>query len=137
MAGSSMTFSYDNIGKIRKVIADWVSDDTTGAVSGTTVKIIGSLIKGVTDPGAAAPTASYDVVVTDEEGVNVLGNCRDDLIDRHTSNTEEVYFFVSDLATTDPGGIVHPAVTDKLTISVTNAGNSKDGQAILYYRFEG
>lgn len=137
MAGSSMTFTYDELGGIRKIIADWVSDDATGAVSGTTKKITGQLIKGVTDPGAAAPTDNYDIVITDEESANVLGNCMDDLQDRDTANTETVYFLVSNLATTDPGGAVHPVVCDKLTIAVSNAGNSKTGQLILYYRAEG
>ena len=132
-----MTFTYDKIGTIRKVLASWTSDDATGAVSGTTAKITGTLIKGVTDPGATAPTDNYDIVITDEESVNVLGNCVDDLVDRDTANTEEVYFLVSNLAATDPAGNVHPVVCDALTIAVTNAGNSKTGQVILYYRNEG
>lgn len=136
MAGSSMTFTYDEIGGIRKIIAAWVSDDTTGAVSGTSKKITGTLIKGVTDPGTAAPTDNYDITISDEEGVNVLAGCKDDLADRDTANTEEVYFLVSDLATTDPGGAVHPVVCDALTIAIANAGNSKTGQVIIYYRAE-
>lgn len=134
MAGSSMSFLYHEVGTIRKIVADWVSDDTTGAVTGTTKKISGELIKAVTDPGATAPSDDYDVAITDEEGVNVLGNCVDNLADRDTANTEEVYFLVSNLAATDPGGNIHPVVCDKLTIAVTNAGNSKAGQLILYYR---
>ena len=137
MAGSSMTFTYDDLGAIRKVIADWVSDSATGAVSGTTKKITGQLIKGVTDPGATAPTDNYDIAITDEENADVLANCVDNLADRDTANTETVYFLVSDLAATDPGGAVHPVVCDVLTIAVTNAGNSKTGQLDLYYRNEG
>lgn len=48
MAGSSATLTYDDghdalgqVGRIKKVTMDWVSDDTTGAVSGTTRKIVG------------------------------------------------------------------------------------------------
>jgi len=132
MAGSVMTITYDETDQIRKIIADWTSDDTTGAVSGTTKKITGRLVKGVTNPGATAPTDNYDIVVTDEESANVLVNCKDDLADRDTTNTEEVYFLVSNLAATDPGGVVHPVVCDKLTIAITNAGNSKNGRLILY-----
>lgn len=51
----------------------------------------------------------------------------DDLQDRDTANTETVYFLVSNLATTDPGGAVHPVVCGRLTIAVSNAGNSKAG----------
>lgn len=136
MAGSSMTFTYDDSGHIRKVIADWTSDSATGAVSGTTKKIVGTLIKGVTDPGATAPTDDYDIVITDSEGVNVLGNCKDNLADRDTANTEEVYFLVSNLAAVDSGGNLHPVVCDPLTIAVTNAGNSKVGQLIITYRYD-
>lgn len=141
MAGSASTITYDNgsdhtgtYGGVKKIMIDWTSDDTTGAVSATTGKIVGQLIKVVTDPGATAPTTLYDIAITDEEGVNVLGNCVDSLADRHASNTEEVYLLVSNSAATDPGGNIHPSVCDKLTVAVTNAGNSKQGQIIIYYR---
>lgn len=135
MAGSSMTFTYDETQALRKITVDWVSDDTTGAVSGTTKKIVGQLIKGVTDPsGTAAPTDNYDIAITDELSFDVLTNCMDNLADRDTANTEEVYFLVNDLAATDPGGSCHPSVCDKLGIAVTNAGNSKEGQIVLYYQ---
>jgi len=137
MAGSSMTFTYDDIGSIRKVIVDWVSDSATGAVSGTSKKITGTLLRAVTDPGATAPTDDYDIVITDDLSVNVLGNCIDDLVDRDTATTEEVYLLVSNVATTDPGGNTHPVVCDLLTFAVTNAGNSKVGQIVLYYKNEG
>lgn len=137
MAGSSMTFTYDDLGDIRKVIAAWVSDDATGAVSGTSKKITGSLIKAITDPSATAPTDNYDIAITDEESFDVLTNCMDDLADRDTANTEEVYFLVSNLEGANPAGVVHPIVSDALTFAVTNAGNSKEGQIILYYRYEG
>jgi len=135
MAGSSMTFTYEAFGPIVKVIADWVSDDSAGTASGTTaVKVIGDLVKGVTDPGSAAPTANYDINVTDEEGVDVLAACEDGLANRHTSSSEQQYFLVLDTAATPLAQSVHPVVADKLTVAVTNAGNSKTGQLILYVR---
>jgi hypothetical protein len=141
MAGSSMTFSYDegihhdgSRHSIKKVIVDWTSDDTTGAVTGTTKKIVGTLIKGVTDPGAAAPSANYDIDITDEEGVNVLAACQSGLGNRHTADSEQVYFLVLDAAGTPLAQSIHPVVCDALTIAVTNAGNSKTGQLVLYYK---
>lgn len=138
MAGSAMTFTYDEVGNdktpgtIRKLTVAWTSDDTTGAVSGTTKKLVGEIIKGQTIPSAtAAPSLNYDIAITDEQSVNVLGNCSDDLADRHSSNTEEVVFLTTD-GTSGIGD--HPMVCDKLTIAVTNAGNSKQGQLVLYYR---
>lgn len=134
MAGSSMSFLYHEIGSVRKIVADWVSDDTTGGVAGTTKKISGTLIKGVTDPGAAAPTDNYDIAITDEEGVDVLAVCQSTLANRDTANSEQVYFLVLDAAGTPLAQSLHPVVSDKLTITISNAGNSKNGQLILYYR---
>jgi hypothetical protein len=138
MAGSAMTFTYDDgvdgrgtVGRIRKVIVDWTSDDTTGAVSGTTRKIVGELIKGVTDPSATAPTDNYDITITDPEGTDVLAASLSKLTDRDTANTEVAYFGLTD-GTVNTSAF--PVVCDELTISVANAGNSKLGQLILYYR---
>lgn len=139
MAGSSMTFTYDETDAIRKILVDWTSDDTTGAVSGTTKKIVGTLIKGVTDPGATAPTDNYDINITDEEGLDVLLPCRTagnlgDLMNRDTANSEQVYFAVLSNDASPLATSIQPVVCDKLTVAVTNAGNSKLGQLILYYR---
>ncbi len=143
MAGSSMTINYDDgadgaglVGGIRKILVSWTSDDTTGAVSGTTRKIVGQLIKGVTDPGSAAPTANYDITITDEEGVDVLAACiaAGRLDNRHTSTSEQAYFFVENVNTAPLAMAAHPVVCDALTIAVANAGNSKTGQLVLYYR---
>lgn len=141
MAGSSMTFTYDDgvdgAGRrcgVSKVIVDWTSDSATGAVTGTTRKIVGRLIKAVTDPGATAPSDDYDIDLTDSEGANVLTPCQSTLENRDTANTEEVYFLVKDAAGTPLAQSLHPVVCDPLTIAVTNAGNSKVGQLILYYQ---
>ncbi len=141
MAGSAMTFAIDKgmdslggYGPIRKLIVSWTSDDTTGAVSGTSPKIVGTLIKAVTDPGSAAPDDNYDIAITDEEGVDVLAACQNGLSNRDTANSEQVYFLVLDTAGTPLAQSVHPVVCDALTIAVTNAGNSKTGQLVLYYK---
>ena len=141
MAGSSMTFTYDDgqDGRgqhcgVRKVIVDWLSDDSDGTVSGTTRKIVGMLIKGVTDPGSAAPTDNYDITITDEDGVDVLAVCQSTLANRDTTNSEQAYFLVLDTAGTPLAQSIHPVVCDKLTISIAAAGNAKTGQLILYYK---
>ncbi len=142
MAGTS-TVTYDN-GEdgagiqcgIRKIIIDWVSDASDGTCVITTRKIVGSLIKAVTDPGATAPTDNYDINITDPEGVDVLAVCiaAGRLADRDTANSEQAYFFVENLDASALASSVHPVVCDPLTITITNAGNSKLGQLILYYR---
>jgi hypothetical protein len=142
MAGSSMIFTYDDgadgigfRGRIRKVIADWVSDDSTGAVTGTTRKIVGRLIKIVTDPGAAAPTDNYDVTIVDEKSVSVVATCQNAaaLLARHTTTTQETYLYLENADDTPIGTSLFPVVCDALTIGIANAGNSKTGQIILYY----
>jgi hypothetical protein len=146
MAGSSTTITYDNgdlgasiggRGSIRKVLISFTTDDTTGSVACTTEKISGELIKIVTDPGATAPTDNWDVVLTDEEGVDLSIHMDDvaiaALIARDTANTEETYLPLEDTAGTGRVG-AWPVVCDKLTVTVNNAGNSKTGQIILYYR---
>lgn len=140
MAGSSMTFTYDagydgdgRVGGVKKILIDWTSDDSTGAVSGTTRKVVGRLIKGVTDPGSAAPTDNYDIAVTDEEGADVLADSISTLANRDTTNTETAYFNLSDVGTSPAKLAAYPVVCDVLTVAVSNAGNSKTGQIILYY----
>jgi hypothetical protein len=144
MAGSSMTFTYDegddllgNRGRIRKIICDFVTDDSAGTASGTTRKIVGELIKVVTDPGSAAPSANWDVVLTDAAGVDLSVHMDDvaiaALIARHTTATLETYLPLEDTAGTGRVG-AWPVVCDLLTVSVANAGNSKTGQIIIYYR---
>lgn len=141
MAGSSMTFTYDDgyngDGKqagIRRVICTWTSDDSTGAVSGTTRNIVGSLIKAITDPGDAAPTDNYDIAITDDYSVDVLTGSQSTLANRHTSTTQQVYFMLLDAAGTPLAQSLHPVVCSPLTVSITNAGNSKNGVLVLFYR---
>jgi hypothetical protein len=131
MAGSSMTFSYDDVGTVKKITIDWVSDSLLGTVSGTTKKLSGFLLKGVTDPdGVAAPTANYDITLTDPEGGNILANCFDDLVDRHTANIESVDFIINDA---QAGSAQRPCVADVITVGVAAAGNSKAGRLVLYW----
>lgn len=143
MAGSSVTFTYDDgvdaagrYGGITKVIADWVSDDSAGTAAGTTRKIVGQLVKVVTDPGSTAPSDNWDVIVTDEESVDVTAKCMNAalLIARDTANSEETYLYLQEASATPVGIGAFPVVCDKLTISIANAGNSKTGQVILYIR---
>lgn len=135
----AMTFSYDDghdrssggRGRIRTITATWTSD-ASGDAAATTEKINGVLLKGVTDPaaGGSAPTDDYDIALTDSDGANLLQGCADDLADRDTANTETVHFLVSDGTA---GIAVHPAVNSTVTVTVSNAGNTKSGTLVLYY----
>ena len=128
----AMVFTYDEIGPVHVIIGTWTSDGS-GDASDTTKKIVGELIKGVTNPGSAAPTDDYDITVSDEDSFNVLTSTDDDLLNRDTSNTEEVYFFEKDHAGTPLAQPVRPVVADKLTIAVANAGSAKNGVLKLYW----
>lgn len=136
MAASS-TITYDDgndrtgrLCGIRKVLIDWTSA-SDGTVTATTEKIVGELIKVVTDPGATAPTDDYDIAITDEEGADVLGASIAGLGNRDTANTEVVYCNLTDGTARIAA---YPVVCDKLTVAVTNAGDSKLGQIIIYYK---
>jgi len=128
----AMTFTYETLGEVKKIAASWTSNGS-GAASGTTKKIVGELLKGITDP-TDGPTDNYDITLSDEQSFDVLTNCADNLTNRHTTTTQEVYLLVNDSAATDPGGVVHPCVSDKLTIAVANAGDTKSGVLYLYVR---
>ena len=142
MAGSASTITYDDAydrqGRqraIQSVTIAWTSDSATGAVTAVTEKICGWLIKGVTIPsgGGTAPTDNYDIAITDPNSVDILTACKLGLGNRDTANTEETYFFLLNQDATVLSTSAHPVVCDKLTVAVTNAGNSKQGTIILYY----
>lgn len=141
MAGSSVTFTYQKFGPIKKIIADIVSDDATGAATGTTTALIsGKLLKVVTDPGATAPSANWDVVISDPEGLVVTAKCETAvvaaLVARHASNTEETNLFLMGTDAAVAAMPAFPVVADKLTIAVANAGNAKTMQVIIYVEGE-
>lgn len=132
-----MAITYDRSGDghgnkgVIRVIYDWTSD-SGGDAAATSEKVVGRLVKAITDPGSAAPTDDYDIVITDDESVNLLTACDDDLVDRDTTTTEEVYFLVKDHAGTPLAQSFSPIVCSPLTLTVSNAGDSKTGQLFLF-----
>lgn len=144
MAGSSMTFAYDDgvpdafnlMPGIRRLVCDFVTDDSAGTASGVTKKICGEVVKVVTDPGAAAPTANWDIVVTDENGLSPFAKCQNAarLLARHTTSTEEDYLYILNADSTPIGVSLYPVVCGELTVAVANGGNSKTGRIVLYIR---
>lgn len=127
----ALTFTYatSSLGSIKTVIASWTSD-ASGDASGTCTPIAGKVIKGVTDPGAAAPTDNYDIVLTDADGINILAQSVDDLLNRDTANTEEIYFPI-ELGTN--AGLIFPVVNGAITFTVSNAGDTKTGTIKLFW----
>lgn len=117
----------------RKVICTWTSDGS-GDASGTTQKLVGTLVKATTNPGSAAPTVNYDIAITDGDGIDVLAACDDDLADRDTTASEEVYFLVKDHAGSPLAQSAHPVVCGPLTVTISTAGDSKNGVLNLFLR---
>jgi hypothetical protein len=114
---------------MRKTAVTWVSDDTTGAVSGTSTETFSGLFYGITtDPGATAPTDNYDICVTDDTGLELLGGTAGasstdgNGMNRDTANTE--------FAQASPYPI---PVDGPLTITITGAGNSKVGTIYIWH----
>jgi hypothetical protein len=141
MSGSVMTFNYDDgydaqsyRGGISQVQAAWTSDSSTGTASATTNKIVGRLVKVVTVPGSPTPTNNYTVTITDGNGVNVLASCDKTVASNQSSSAAtETYLLVKSYDGTAVAVGVHPVVGDKLTIAVSGAGNSTQGQIFIYY----
>lgn len=121
----TVTVSEETFGTVKKITFEWLSENGGGdggkATKTTTNAYTGEIIRVVTDPGSATPTDNYTVIVTDEDGADVLmGAC---VGNRDEANTEQV--LASSL------GCV---ANDKLSLSVSGAGNAKTGKVYLYIR---
>jgi hypothetical protein len=104
----------------------WTSDGSGNATQ--TVTLNGVIVAVVTNPGATAPTDNYDVTCPDADGRDVfMGGGAD----RDTANTEN---FVP-LATGSDGTTKMPvAVAGSHTLTIANAGDTKQGEVTIYYR---
>ena len=131
----AMTFAYEEtLAAMTRVVCSWTSD-ADGDAAGTTKKLAGRIVKGITVPSAvAAPTDNYNIVLTDEQGVNLLTNSQDDLQARDTANTEEVYFplELGTAAANVYAGNAYPVFCEALTVTVSAAGDTKSGTLYLY-----
>jgi hypothetical protein len=119
---ASVAASEERFGTVKKVKFVWVSAADGSASGATTYPYSGEILRLVTVPAGApsVPTDNYDVTVTDEDGTDVLMGAG---ANRDEANTEQV--LASSL------GCV---ANDKLTINVTNAGDTKGGTLYLYIR---
>ena len=107
----------------------WTSDSETGAVEAATSTDITAWLEGkwimsaktVPGTGDEAPTAAYDITITDEDGFSIFST---DLNNRSATATEEALPYVA-------GTKAPRLITGALTTSVSAAGNSKTGKIIL------
>jgi len=122
MAGS-VTISYEDHESVKYVEWTWTSDGS-GDVSGEDTKSVnGQVLRWATNPSSTAPSANYDIVVNDEDGIDLAAG---GLANRHTSSSEQVL----------TGGDAKDgaAFHGKLSLVVSNAGDSKIGTLRMYYR---
>lgn len=123
----TVTVTEENLGPVRKILFDWLSENGGGddgkATKTTTYRYNGLLerVVFVPDSGATAPDNLYDVVVNDEDGYDVLI-----ALGANLSNAAAV----SKSAADGLGAVVG----DKLTLSVSGAGSANGGVVILYLR---
>jgi hypothetical protein len=116
MAGTT-TVAREDLGRgIEKITFSWLSDASGDADAGVAA-VYGHIRRVVTNPGAAAPTDNYDIILNDADGVDVLAA---GLGNRDTANSEQIF---PDLGT---------AVAGDLTLVVSSAGNAKNGTVVLY-----
>lgn len=120
MAGTVTTTEITD-GSVKRVAFAWTSSSGGAADGTTTAAFDGKLFQVTTDPdGTAAPTDNYDVEVKDSDGVDLLaGNGAN----RDTANIEHITF-------TSLGAVAK----SKLTLAVTNAGDTKKGVVYVYLR---
>jgi len=123
MAGS-IVFTHSKLGTIQKFTFDWLSD-ASGDVSGVLSVPLSGIIHRVTivpDGGGTAPTALYDVVLNDVEGVDILDGKGANLSATVTTSVSPDF----------TGGNL--AFDDQLDLVVSNAGNAKGGKVIIYFQ---
>lgn len=110
----------------------WVSDGSGNAVVASGLPVSGEIQRVVFIPssGGTAPTALYDVTLTDSDGVDVLAGQGANLA--ASGNTHVCPGVpLKDGTTTS----VVPVVVDSiLTLNVTNAGAAKAGTVVVYVR---
>ena len=99
---------------------EWTSDGTGDASEAAPGSFTGLVFECITIPdGSAAPTADYDITITDDDGVDVLRGLG---ADRATATTEYLHINQDGL------GVVHHSA---LTLTVANAGDTKEGAIYL------
>lgn len=129
MAGTVTTTQLGS-GVVRYAIA-WTSN-SSGAASGTTDLISGTICKVEFIPGSGGsqPTNAYDATLTDAGGVDILAGQGADLSNSAASSVVPGVPFKDGTTTTTSPCVI----ADQLTLSVTNAGDTKSGQVVLYVR---
>ena len=123
MAGT-VTVTEETHGVVKKVSWDWLGDGsgdadqlTTYAYSGEVVRVI-----QIPDTGATKPSATYDVVVNDQDGYDILSGRGANLSSVGTQFFERGIHSLGAVA------------NDTLNLVVSNCGTTGGGNTIVYIR---
>lgn len=123
MAGTVVVTSHEKGRRaVRKMVLTCTGDAANGSYPATVLPSFeGRIVEFRTNPGTPAPTDNWDVVLTDQNGLNRLQGLG---ADRDTSNSEVAITVYS-------GTSINPVVEhgDTLTLAIT--GNSVNGAAIV------
>ncbi len=124
-----VTITNERADAVRIVNVAWTSH-TDGAATGT-IYVTGIIHKFVTNPGSAAPDDNYDITLLDVDGVDVANSL---LLNRHTTNTQEVYPYKELTLTGSVPAAVPLFHGGPLTFTLAAAGSTKTGNLRIYYR---
>ena len=123
------TWEHNVDGTIVKYTMSWTSA-SDGTATFTTPELTGTIVGVTFDPTTAAPTANYDVTLSDENGVDVLAGQGANLsatVSTRVCPSQPM----KDGTTTSTAPI---PIHGTLDLSVSNAGDTKSGKVILYLR---
>ncbi len=101
--------------KVKAITITWTS--ATGGAVVQSFNMDGALVRMVTNPGASAPTADYDITLVDADGVDLLAG---EGADRHTTASEQLF----------PANT--PYHVGAVDFTIAAAGDEKTGTCILY-----
>jgi hypothetical protein len=107
-------------GRFYLVTFDWTAD-TDGSVpnTSTTIGVTGYVVRAITDPGAAVPTADYDITLEDKWGCDIFGG---ELNDRSATATQQG---MPRIGNGYGKVLVHETLTFKLTNNSVNSATGK------------
>lgn len=119
MAGTVTVTEVDS-GNVKQITFTWLSDASGNATATTADSYTGSATYAIFTPGAATPTTLYDVTLKDVGNVDILGGAGANLI-----VTGAVAKQASD-------GLTAIVTAGVLALSITNAGNAKNGVIVVW-----
>ena len=122
LAAGSASITEEIYGSVKQIIWEWTSGtgETVVADCTTTTFYNGDLLFLVTDPGGAAPSDNYDVIILDKNDVDVLA---DGGMNRDTASTESVL-----------AGSLGSVCNSQLELNIANAGSANTGTVYLWIR---